>query len=60
MVLGVGCDCMNSTNTGGASGGVMVCSIRPSMNRLASITWSNTVAVIEAPERNEIMMGIKP
>jgi hypothetical protein len=51
---------MNSTNTGGASGGVMVCSIKPSMNRLASITWSNTVAEIEAPERNEIMMEIKP
>jgi hypothetical protein len=60
LVFGVGWVCMNSTNTGGASGGVMLCSIKPSMNRKASITCSNTVAVIEAPERNEIMMKIKP
>jgi hypothetical protein len=60
IVLGVGCDCINSTNTGGASGGVILCSIKPSMNKKASITCSNTVAEIEAPERNEIMMEIKP
>jgi hypothetical protein len=51
---------MNSTNTGGVSGGVILCSIKPSMNSKASITCSNTVAVIAAPERNEIMIKIKP